>query len=91
MKSSNYSQRAIQVALGEVWGVCVVRLAPIRVSVGVGEAVGLLGRVPIQGSLILRKKFKAGSAENLITSQVGYQLYFCIGGGGGGGGAELLL
>ena len=52
-------------------------------------AVGLFGRVPIPGSLILRKKFKTGLAEKLITSQEGYQLYFCI--GGGGGGAELLL
>ena len=29
------------------------------------------------------EKFKAGLAEKLITSQEGYQLYFCIGGGGG--------
>ena len=53
--------------------------------------MGLLGRVPVPRSLILRKIFKAGLAEKLITDQEGYQLYFCIGGGGGGGGAELLL
>ena len=74
----------------------MVRLAPIRVSVGVGRgAVRLLERVPIPESLILRKNFRAGLTEKLITSQEGYQLYFCIGGGGeggeGGGWAELLL